>query len=166
MFKLGHKYVINGIAFSPNGRFLVSGSDDRSVRIWNIRDGSSQVLPLTSKTGYFLSVAFSPNGRYIAAGNWDSSLCIWDFRTHNLVARWRGHRHSVRCIEFTHDGRGLMTGSADQTVKYWDLSLLGDRRGVSTGLAGKEEQGFPELRSLLGHSVRLLLFFSPIVPHS
>ena len=153
----GHKNVVNGIAFSPNGRFLVSGSDDWSVRIWNIRDGSSKVLPVTGRTSVFLSVAFSPDGRYIAGGNWDHSLSIWDSRTHMLVAKWCGHAGCVWCTEFTPDGKGLMSGSSDTTVKRWDVSTLGIQQGVSTGLAGSGEQSFPEIRKFCENNVRFLL---------
>ena len=68
MFK-GHRSGVNSVAFSPNGRSLVSGSDDGSVRIWNIRDGSSKVLPVADSPSYFVAVVFSPDGRYVAAGH-------------------------------------------------------------------------------------------------
>ena len=158
----GHKSEVNSIAFAPNGRSLVSASDDRSVRIWNIRDGSSKVLPVTGSPGYFNSVAFSPDGRYVAAGNMDSSLCMWDSRTHKLVAKWQGHTSDVGSTEFTPDGKGLMSGGSDNTVKYWDVSLLGNRQGSSTGTVVNDEQGFREVRSFLGHDVRCVLLLSHI----
>ena len=147
---IGHK-AVSSLAFSPNGRFLVSAS--ASVRKWNIRDGSSKVLPVTRPPRSFTSVAFSPDGRYVAAGNYDRSLWIWDSRTHRLVAKWLGHARSVSCIEFTPDGKGLLSGGLDKTIKYWDVSLLGNRQGVSTGPIVNEEQGFPLVRNFLGHKV-------------
>ena len=158
MFK-GHKSVVNSVAFSPNGRFLVTGSDDWSVRIWNIRDGSSKVLPVTSRAGCFISVAFSPNGRYIVGGNWNHSLWIWDSRKHTLLAKWWGHTNGVWSTKFTPDGRGLMSGSKDQTVKHWNLSSL----GIQGALVGGGGRGFPEVRSFLGHTVRFYsrTFFLP-----
>ena len=152
--------MITSLAFSPNGRSLVSASTDQSARIWNIRDGSSKVLPVTGLPGYFMSVIFSPDGRYVAAGNFDHSLCIWDSRTHRLVAKWWGHTNSVWCTEFTPDGNGLISGGLDMTLKYWDVSLLGNRQGVSTGTVVNEERGFPEVQSFLGHYVRCLLLLS------
>ena len=153
----GHKFEVNSIAFSPNGRSLVSASDDQSVRIWNIRGGSSKVLPVAPGLvpSFFFSVSLSPNGLFVAASNLDGSLWIWDSRTHKLVATWQGHGSDVYCTEFTPDGKGLMSGSEDQTVKYWDVSSLGIRQGVSTGVVN--EQGFPEVRSFLGHDVRSFL---------
>ena len=153
MFK-GHKNVVNGIVFTPDGHSLISGSDDRSVRIWNMRDGSSKALPVTGTPSIFLSVAISPNRRYIAGGNWDHSLWIWDSRTHNLVAKWCGHTGCVWCTEFTPDGKGLMSGSSDATVNHWDVSTLGIQQGVSTGLAGNGEHGFPEIQRFQESDVR------------
>ena len=150
-----HESSVNGIAFSPNGRSLVSGSLDHSVRMWSLRDGSSNILPVTNRASFFLSVTFSPNGRYIAGGNMDNSLWIWDSRTNKVVATWLGHTGSVWCTVFTPNGKGLMSGSKDQMIKHWDVSSLGTQRGPSRGPG---EQGFPEIRRFTGHNVRFFLW--------
>ena len=141
-----HSQIVNSISFSPDGRFLVSASDDYSVRIWNLRDGSSKELPVTA-SGFesFLSVVFSPDGRYIAAGDTTGLLRIWDSRTHQLVANWKGHSDYVWCVEFTPDGKWLMSGSGDTTVKCWDVSSL----GIHESISGR----------LLGHTVRFYFHF-------
>ena len=146
------------MAVSPSGRSLVSASFDRSVRKWNIRDGSSKVLPVIGSPGIFTSVAFSPDGWYVAVGNYDESLWIWESRTHRLVAKWSGHTNSVSCIEFTPDGKGLLSGGLDKAVKYWDVSLLGNRRG--SGVPARTIEGCPEVRRFLGHIVRYFLILS------
>ena len=149
-----HKDDIRSIAFSPDGRSLVSGSDDRSVCVWNIRDGSSKQMPVAYPAGYFLSVVFSPNGRYIAAGDLNDSLRIWDSRTHKLLADWDGHRGSVWCVEFTPDGKGLMSGGRDMTVKLWDVSSLGNREAISGIGVVTPRQPFPLIQNFSGHSGR------------
>ena len=159
MFK-GHESGCQNVVFSPNGRSLASASVDQSVRIWNIHDGSSKVLGSGNE---FLSVAFSPDGRYVAAGDDWGSLWIWDSRTHTLVAKWRGHTEIVWCIGFTPDGNGLVSGGSDNVVKYWDARSLGNRQGVSLGTIGNGEQGFPEMRTFLGHSVRSVFILSSSV---
>ena len=75
---------------------------------------------MTNDAGSFLSVVFSPDGKYMAAGDTGDSLWIWDSRTHNLVANWKGHRGPVWCVEFTPDGKGLMSGGSDMTTRYWE----------------------------------------------
>ena len=148
-----HTNDVNSISFSPDGRSLVSASDDYAVRIWNMRDGSSKKLPAPG-AGFFLSVVFSPDGRYIAAGDTRSSIRIWDSRTHKLVAYWKGHSHVVWCVGFTPDGQGLMSGSEDRTVKYWDVSSIGIHSAVSGRGAVVPGHSFPLIRSFSGHTVR------------
>ena len=143
-----HMDTIKSIAFSPNGRSLISGSDDASVRIWNLRDGLSKIMPAIGMPSLFISVAFSPDGRYIVGGHYDNPLWIWDSRKHTLVAKWSGHTSRVRCILFTPDGKGMINGSDDGTVKYWDLSSIG---------SGSEAQSFGEIRRFSGHTVRFLV---------
>ena len=150
----GHKQPVYNVGFSPNCHSLVSASADKSIRIWNIRDGSSKILPVTGSPNYFMSVEFSPDGKYVAAGNFDGSVWIWDSRTHTLAAMWREDRSRVWCTKFTADGKGLMSGYSDHTVRYWDVSLLENRRGVY------EDQSFPLVRSFFGHNVRYVPLLS------
>ena len=147
MFKLP-TIMVDGIAFSPNGRSLVSQSRDPSVRIWNLRDGSSRVMPVTGRITFFASVAFSPDGRYIAGGNFDGSLWIWDSRRYTLVAKWLAHTSCLGCIEFSPDRELFISGSDDGTVKCWVVTLLG---------TGSERQSFSEIRTFSGHTVRFFL---------
>ena len=143
MFKR-HGGTVYSTIFSPDGRSLASGSGDCSVRVWNIRDGSSKELPATKDASFFVSVVFSPDGRYIAAGDLRNSLWIWDSRTHRLIASWIGHSEPVWCVKFTPDGKGLMSGGTDYTIKYWDLTSLESVAPV---------QSFPLIRSFSGHTV-------------
>ena len=158
MFKR-HKNEVNSVAFSPDGLSLVSGSDDRSVCIWNIRDGSSKLLPVTDP-GFFVSVVFSPDGRYIAAGDLGNWLRIWASRTRRVVAKWRGHTDCVWCVEFTPDGKGLMSGGTDNTVKYWDVSSLRIHEAESGKEAATPGQSFPLIRIFSGHTVSLVFLLS------
>ena len=153
MFKR-HRGEVNSIAFSPDGRSLVSGSDDGSVRIWSIRDGSSKELTMTDDANGFYSVVFSPDGRYIAAGDRKNSLWIWGSRTHKCVAIWMGHFSCVWCVGFTPDGNGLMSGGEDRKVKYWDVSSLGTHGAASGREVVNPEHSFPLIRTFSGHSVR------------
>ena len=159
MFKW-HKQAVNTIAFSPDGRSIVSGSDDYSVRISNIRDGLSKRLPVTGSTlDFFLSVVFSPDGRYIAAGDTKKLLWVWHSRTHRLVANWMSHSDSVWCVEFTPDGKGLVSGSRDATAIYWDVSSLEIHEAASGRDVFPPGHSFPSIRSFSGHTVRFCFHF-------
>jgi WD40 repeat protein len=75
-----HFGIVPSLDFSPDGRFLVSGCFDSSVRIWCLRDGSSRKL-LDREVFFFTSIAISGDGRYVAAADYNGMLRVWDFRS-------------------------------------------------------------------------------------
>ena len=147
--------IFYSVTFSPDGHSLVSGSEDGFVGIWNVRDGSCKKLSVTS---HVVSVVFSPDGRYIGAGDLSYSLWIWDSRTHKVIANWGGHENFVWCVKFTPDGKGLMSGSSDGAVKYWDVSSLGSHEAVSGKGLLTRGNSFPLIRTFHGHTVCCIFF--------
>jgi WD40 repeat protein len=73
----GHAALVEGMACSPDGRRLATGSDDRTVKLWDTTTGE-EVFTLRGHTGGVLCVAFSPDGRRIASGGWDRTVRVWD----------------------------------------------------------------------------------------
>ena len=119
---MGHTDAIRSLDVSPDGRLLVTGSNDGSVRIWKMRDGSSKVLSTGRRL--FPSVRFSPNGRYVAASNFDRFLRIWNVRSGQLVGKWTDPEGVIRCMAFTPDGEVLVSGCWDGMIRSWDVSSL------------------------------------------
>ena len=139
----GHRQEVYSLDFSLDGRLLVSGSGDKTARIWNMIDGTSKVLTINedslSNDHGVTSVAISPNGQFVAAGSLDTVVRIWDVTTAQLVERLRGHSDSVYSVAFTPDGKGLVSGSLDKTLKYWDISDLVVGGCGSAGGSGRVE---------------------------
>jgi glucose repression regulatory protein TUP1 len=134
----GHQQEIYSLDFSLDGRLIVSGSGDKTARIWDMIEGTSKVLTINDGDSLnndhgVTSVAISPNGQFVAAGSLDTVVRIWDVATAQLVERLRGHSDSVYSVAFTPDGKGLVSGSLDKTLKYWDVSDLVVGRGGSAG---------------------------------
>jgi glucose repression regulatory protein TUP1 len=120
----GHTLEIYGLSFSNDGRFLVSGSGDKTTRVWKLGTARAIVLVENEKDELVTSVAISPDGRLVAAGNLEPVVRIWDANSGRLIDRLKGHEDSVYSVAFTPDGKGLISGSLDKTAKHWDLSAL------------------------------------------
>ncbi len=129
---IGHKNAIRSIAFSPNGSMLATGSEDRTLRIWDPRAFKQMSV---IKTGDLVvsALAFSVDGRFLAyAGTVvkdgtpyrfnDTAFHVWDFARGKEAASISGHRGAVLSLAFSPDKKWLVSGSADKTIKVWDVS--------------------------------------------
>jgi WD40 repeat protein len=133
---LGHEGMVTSVCCSKDGRWLASGSDDGTVRLWDPATGA----PLRCLRGHedrVASVAFAPNGRILASGSWDRTVRLWDTATGNQLHCLRQHEGRVASVAFATDGRRLASGSWDRTVRLWDTAagnqlrcLLGHEREV------------------------------------
>ncbi len=128
----GHTRHIFSLNFSPNGRLLVSTSDDNTLRLWNMHDGATKLLieenPTFLDDPCYPSAVFSPDGRYVAASHRDGMVRIWDVCTGQLVRRMKAHTDWATCVVFTPDGKGSVSGGSDYRLRYWDVSFLDSTR--------------------------------------
>jgi WD40 repeat protein len=118
----GHGSFVNSVAFSPDGRMIVSGSHDKTIRLWGTRTGKSIGEPFQGHESSVNSVAFSPNGRMIVSGSYDKTIRLWDTRTGKSIGEpFQGHESSVNSVAFSPDGQMIVSGSRDTTVRLWDI---------------------------------------------
>lgn len=118
----GHMTAVECVCFSPDGKYIVSGSLDKTIRIWNVETGQAIGGPLQGHTGSIETVSFSPNGNYIVSGAEDNTICIWNSYTGRAVGEpLEGHTDDVRSIKFSPDSRHIVSGSRDHTVCVWDI---------------------------------------------
>jgi WD40 repeat protein len=129
----GHKALIKDVAFTPDGRYLVSAGDDKLIRVWDIETGQT-VRTLRGQIaagpeGKIHAMALSPDGRWLAAGGWTHPECagrcgdirFYNFASGQLVALLNGHTNVVAALAFSPDSRFLVSGSTDKNAILWDL---------------------------------------------
>jgi len=118
----GHTKDVNCATFSPDGKYIVSGSDDGTIMVWDAHRGVLALGPLKAHTSFVFCVAFSPDGRQIASGSYDRTILIWDIVTGKVVARpFKGHTSTIWTVDFSPDGKKIASGSHDKAIRVWDV---------------------------------------------
>jgi WD40 repeat protein len=103
---IGHTGAINCASYSPDGCHVVTGSSDRTIRIWDAETGAVVGEPLEGHTESVQSVAYSPDGRHIVSGSLDKTIRIWDAETGAAIGKpLEGHTGSVQSVVYSPDGR-------------------------------------------------------------
>ncbi len=116
---MGHTKEIASIAFSPDGKYVLTGSWDHTAKLWDL--AGHELLTFSGHEGPVLSVAFSPDGQYILTGSEDATAKLWDLSGHTLRSL-SGHDSWVFSVAFSPDGQAIITGSRDRTAKIWSLA--------------------------------------------
>ncbi|OHT78106.1 hypothetical protein BKG69_15765 [Mycobacteroides chelonae] len=117
----GHTDGIHSIALSADGARLVSGSHDRTARVWDLHTGEPIGGALPGFKNQVNVVAITPDGSRVAGGSKDGTIRIWDVDTSKLVGQpLLGHTDQVHGLAFSPDGRRLVSGGYDGTIRVWD----------------------------------------------
>ncbi|KAL3837949.1 hypothetical protein ACJIZ3_022540 [Penstemon smallii] len=129
---IGHMGAVGAVAFSKKTRtFFVSGSSDRTLKVWNvdgISDNMEEVSNLTARAVVAAhdkdinSLAISPNDSLVCSGSQDRTACIWRLPDLVSVVVLRGHKRGIWSVEFSPVDQCVITASGDKTIKIWAIS--------------------------------------------
>ncbi|CDF39140.1 WD40-repeat containing protein [Chondrus crispus] len=118
----GHESAVRSVAMSGDGKRAVSGSDDMSVRVWDVDTGLQIGDALTGHTGWVESVAMSGDGKRAVSGSYDDSVRVWDVDTGLQIGdALTGHTDGVESVAMSGDGKRAVSGSLDESVRVWDV---------------------------------------------
>jgi WD40 repeat protein len=144
--QLLHEALVYSVSSSLDGKRIVSGSGDGTVRVWDASTGAPIGKPFLGHTDVVYSVSYSPDGKRIISGSRNGAVRIWDASAGKPIGKpLLGHTNAVTSVSYSPDGERIISGSGDKTVRIWDAS------------AGK-----PIGKPLLGHSSEVSsVSFSP-----
>ncbi|MHC4560307.1 MAG: protein kinase domain-containing protein, partial [Planctomycetota bacterium] len=135
----GHRDVVWSVAISPDGRYIVSGSWDETIKIWDAATGH-ELRTIKGHNGSVNSVAFSPDGRrIISGGGGDSQIKVWDAKTGSeLLSVEDEHEEGITAVAFSPDGKQFISGGYGNKVKLWDSTTGSELATLATTFAGYE----------------------------
>jgi WD40 repeat protein len=123
----GHLGPIWSVTFSPEGTSVLTGSEDRTTRLWETESGKL-LMKLEGHSKTVFGVTFSTDGAKILTGSEDKTARLWETDSGKLLQTLEGHASAVRGVAFSPDGRRVLTGSEDRTARLWETAsgrLLG-----------------------------------------
>ena len=116
---LGHSNQVLSVALSADGRFIVSGSADKTLKLWNIHERREEYA-FTGHTDFIWSVALSADCKLIASGSEDKTVKLWSIQERKEECTF-SHTDVVNSVAMSADGRFVVSGSNDRTIKLWNI---------------------------------------------
>ncbi len=133
----GHTAPIRTVAFSPNGKMVLSAGHDNSIKLWDISNGHL-IKSLRGHAGWVRSAAFSPDGHWVLSGSHDSQAKLWNISGYEEIRVFQGrilqgHADAVLSAAFSSDGARIVTASRDRTAKSWNVATGKSLRDFDEG---------------------------------
>ncbi len=120
---LAHQDSVRTAAFSPDGKRIVTASEDKTARVWDAETGR-EIASLNGHQSSVRTAAFSPDGKRIVTASEDKTGRVWDAETGREIASLNGHQDRVWTAAFSPDGKRIVTASSDKTARVWPVENL------------------------------------------
>jgi WD40 repeat protein/serine/threonine protein kinase len=118
---LRHPAQVQAVAYSRDGKTVVTGCGDGIARFWDVRTGRLLERSLHHR-GRILAVRYSPDGRAVLTASFDNTAQLWDAVTGQPIGPPCKHSRQVNAVAFSPDGKVFVTGSGDTTARFWEVA--------------------------------------------
>jgi hypothetical protein len=139
--------MVHSVAFSPNGKQVLSGSYDDTIKLWDIVNGK-EIKTFSGHSSLVFSVAFSPDGNQMLSGSNDKTVKLWDAASGRIIRTFSEHTGGVYSVAFSPDGKQAISGSNDGTTRIWDIST-GKEIAQFIAFSGEDTQLATSSRGLI-----------------
>ncbi|UCH93238.1 MAG: NACHT domain-containing protein [Candidatus Aminicenantes bacterium] len=116
---LRHTAPVWGCAFSPDGKTIISASEDKTIKLWDVQSGK-EIKTFIGHKGRVWDCTFSPEGKFILSAAEDNTLKLWGVRSEKEIKTFNGHKAPVWSCAFSPNGKTILSASSDYTLKLWD----------------------------------------------
>jgi WD40 repeat protein len=155
---VGHEAPIRTVAALRDGRRGLSGGDDMTIRLWDLKSGT-ELRCLKGHVSSVSAVAMLPDGRRAISASNDLTLRLWDLESGAELRRFIGHNARVKAVAVLPDGRCAISGSVDGTLRLWDLENGAELGQFKDGYGVTSVAGLPDGRRVISanvvHNLRL-----------
>lgn len=134
----GHRGWVQSVAVSPDGTWAASGSDDQTVKIWDLETGACRAT-LEGYSDQVQSVAITPDGKRILSASFDNSVRVWDASSGEELAKLDGHTNRVWSVVALQDNARALSGGWDNTFRLWDLASRSCLKTIQCGTDGADQ---------------------------
>ena len=122
LFLEGHSGRVNSLAKTSDDRYIVSGSDDNTVRVWSLQDRTQESVLFGHKDRIY-SIALTRDNKYIVSGSSDGTIIIWSFHDETIEAVLNGKAGTVLAVATTSDSKYIVSGSGDCSARVWSIQI-------------------------------------------
>lgn len=147
----GHYASVTAVAFSPDGRFAATGSSDKTVKLWQRKDGR-EIRTFQGTASTVSQISFSRNSALLLSVGGNGTITVWDVATGKIIRQFIPADDRFTCAAFHPDGTGIVTGKRKSAVETWDISTgnkLALYRAVPRNLYSENGFEYPGAASVM-----------------
>ncbi|BAZ13109.1 WD repeat-containing protein [Calothrix sp. NIES-4071] len=116
----GHSGSVNAVTITADGRRLISGSSDNSLKVWNLETGE-ELFSLIGHTASVTAVAATSDSKLVISGSQDNTLRVWNLETRKELLAFKGHRNCINAISISRNSKQVVSASSDSIINIWNL---------------------------------------------